>query len=75
MVAIYSAKGIRDAALAARLGKAMGMMLMPGRWPALMALRRDRHEPSAACWFHGETFCLTGDLDRDRHRRPLNPSE
>jgi len=75
MVAIYSAQGIRDEALASRLGTAMGTMLMPGRWPALIALRRDRHEPSASCWFHGETFCLTGDLDRDRHRRPLNPSE
>jgi protein-L-isoaspartate(D-aspartate) O-methyltransferase len=68
LVGIYSALGIRDEALGARLGMAMGTMLMPGQWPALIALRRDRHEPSASCWFHGETFCLTVDLDRGRSR-------
>jgi protein-L-isoaspartate(D-aspartate) O-methyltransferase len=68
LVGIYSAVGIRDESLAARLGAAMGTMLMPGQWPALMALRRDRHEPSASCWLHDETFCLTVDLDRGRAR-------
>ena len=68
LVGIYSAREIRDDRLEDKLKTAMGTMLMPGSWPALTTLRRDRHETSASCWFHGETFCLTVD-DPDPDRR------
>ena len=55
MVAIYSALGIRDANLNERLGKS----LMRGPYPAFRRLRRDAHDESQACWFHGPGFCLS----------------
>jgi protein-L-isoaspartate(D-aspartate) O-methyltransferase len=54
-VAIYSAVGIRDNALNARLGKAM----MRGVVPGFKRLRWDRHEESASCWLHDAAFCLS----------------
>lgn len=54
-VAVYSAIGIRDAAIEEALGKAM----MRSPMPAIRHLRRDAHEPSAGCWFHQDTFCLS----------------
>jgi protein-L-isoaspartate(D-aspartate) O-methyltransferase len=54
-VAIYSALGIRDAAMEEALGKVMAR----NPWPAIKHVRRDRHEPSAACWLHGDTFCIS----------------
>ena len=55
MVAIYSAIDLRDEALNAALGKAMMRAPFP---PAGMRLRRDAHEPSAACWLHGPSCCI-----------------
>jgi protein-L-isoaspartate(D-aspartate) O-methyltransferase len=54
-VAIYSAVGIRDAALEQALGQ--GMARNP--WPSIKHLRRDPHEPGASCWLHGNSFCLS----------------
>lgn len=56
-VAIYSAIGLRDQDLNDRLGKAM--MAGPAQWMAIKHLRRDAHDPSSSCWFHGPTFCLS----------------
>lgn len=55
MVAIYSAVGIRDAALDDALGQAMRR----GPFPPVKRLRRDRHEAETSCWLHADTFCLT----------------
>ena len=55
VVSIYSAVGIRDPNLNERLGKA----LMRGQYPQLRRLRRDAHDESPACWFHGPAFCLS----------------
>jgi protein-L-isoaspartate(D-aspartate) O-methyltransferase len=55
--AIYSAVGLRDAEMNERLGKAM--MAGPAKWQAIRRLRRDPHDPAAACWLHGRTFCLS----------------
>ena len=55
-VAIYSAVGLRDDDLNDRLGKAM--LGGPQQWQTIARLRRDRHEASASCWLHAETFCL-----------------
>jgi protein-L-isoaspartate(D-aspartate) O-methyltransferase len=57
VVAIYSALGIRDADLNARLGKAM--MAGPQQWQGISRLRRDPHEPSPSCWLHADRFCLS----------------
>jgi protein-L-isoaspartate(D-aspartate) O-methyltransferase len=54
MTAIYSAIGIRDAALNQRLGAAF----MRGGMPGFTRLRRDQHEPLSSCWFHGDGFCF-----------------
>jgi protein-L-isoaspartate(D-aspartate) O-methyltransferase len=54
MVAIYSAVGIRDAALDDRLRDAFSR----SAWPRFNRLRRDPHEPTAACWLHTDTFCF-----------------
>ncbi len=54
MVVIYSAVGIRDETMNARLGEA----LKSNPFPRLKRLRRDRHDPGAPCWLHGETSCL-----------------
>jgi protein-L-isoaspartate(D-aspartate) O-methyltransferase len=55
VVAIYSAVGLRDDEVNARLGKAM--MAGPMKWSAVKRLRRDPHEPSESCWLHGPTWC------------------
>ena len=55
VVAIYSALGIRDAALNQRLGQA----LMKGQCPRLTRLRRDPHDEGGDCWLHGSGFCLS----------------
>jgi len=55
VVAIYSAVGIRDDPVNARLGKAM--MGGPQHWSRVQRLRRDAHEPSDACWLHGDGWC------------------
>jgi hypothetical protein len=57
MVAIYSGIGLRDDSLNAALGGA----LVHAPFPPLRRLRRDPHEPGAACWLHGSTFCLSLD--------------
>ena len=54
-VAIYSAIGLRDEAINARLGQA----LVRSPFPPVQTLRRDAHEPSPACWLHCDTFCLS----------------
>ena len=53
-VAIYSAIGIRDESLNARIGQALSRM----PFPRLQTLRRDPHEAGPACWLHGEGFCF-----------------
>lgn len=55
MVAIYSAVGLRDAALNERLGKAF----LRSPFPPIKHLRRDAHEEGPACWLHGGSFCLS----------------
>ena len=57
VVAIYSAVGLRDEQLNARLGTAM--MAGPQKWAAISRLRRDPHEPAASCWLHDAAFCLS----------------
>ncbi|MGE5246187.1 MAG: protein-L-isoaspartate O-methyltransferase family protein [Betaproteobacteria bacterium] len=54
-VAIYSAVGIRDAAMDTRIAEA----LRRNPFPHLTALRRDAHEPSPSCWLHGDGWCLS----------------
>jgi protein-L-isoaspartate(D-aspartate) O-methyltransferase len=56
-VAIYSAIGLRDAEIGARLGQAMRRTSFPN----LTRLRRDPHDSTPACWLHGQTFCLSMD--------------
>lgn len=55
MVAVYSALGLRDEALNARLGGA----LRRGPFPTFTRLRRDPHEESPSCWFHGAGWCFS----------------
>jgi protein-L-isoaspartate(D-aspartate) O-methyltransferase len=57
MVSIYSAVGVRDESVNARLGKAL--MGGPMQWAAVKRLRRDAHEPSSSCWLHGSGWCWT----------------
>jgi hypothetical protein len=57
MIAIYSAVGIRNAALNDRLREAFTRAW----WPALTRLRRDPHEPLPSCWLHGDTFCFAAE--------------
>ena len=57
MVAIYSAIGLRDEDMNARLGKAL--MTGPMQWMAIKKIRRDAHEPEASCWLHGDDFCVS----------------
>ena len=57
IVAVYSAKGVRDEKISERFGKAM--MGGPQKWQAVTRLRRDAHEQADACWLHGETWCLS----------------
>jgi protein-L-isoaspartate(D-aspartate) O-methyltransferase len=56
-VAIYSALGVRDESIAQQLA----MALKKNPYPILKRLRRDPHDPSAACWLHAERFCLSTD--------------
>ena len=55
MVMIYSAQRIRDEAAAAAMGNAFARGLLRG----IERLRRDRHDESASCCLHTETFCLS----------------
>jgi protein-L-isoaspartate(D-aspartate) O-methyltransferase len=57
VVAVYSALGIRDPEMDDRIGKAL--MAGPPRWMAVSRLRRDAHEPDAACWLHRPGCCLS----------------
>jgi protein-L-isoaspartate(D-aspartate) O-methyltransferase len=54
MTAIYNAIDLRDSTMNDRLCDAF----MKGL-PAFTRMRRDAHEPSANCWVHGDTFCLS----------------
>ena len=54
-VAIYSAMGLRDAEIGARLEQA----LRRTSFPNLAQLRRDQHDSTPACWLHGRGFCLS----------------
>ncbi len=54
-VAIYSGVGIRDESNAQQLG----MALKKTPYPQLKRLRRDPHDPAAACWLHGRGWCLS----------------
>ena len=54
-VAIYSAIGLRDHDIEARLGQA----LRRTSFPNLTRLRRDAHESSPDCWLHARHFCLS----------------
>jgi protein-L-isoaspartate(D-aspartate) O-methyltransferase len=54
-VAIYSAVGLRDAAMNEQLGRA----LKANPFPMLARLRRGPHETSAACWLHTPHGCLS----------------
>jgi protein-L-isoaspartate(D-aspartate) O-methyltransferase len=54
-VAIYSALGLRDAAIEASLGQAMRRTSFPN----LTRLRRDPHPGNEGCWLHAERFCLS----------------
>lgn len=54
-VRIFPCVGGRDAELNQRLKEAFNR----GDAKSVQSLRRDRHESSDACWFHGETFCLS----------------
>ena len=57
VVAIYSAVGLRDDQLNARVGAAM--MAGPQKWSSISRLRRDPHESAASCWLHDAAFCLS----------------
>ena len=52
-VAIYSAIGLRDAGLNARIGASLSKM----PYPMLKKLRLDPHEPSSSCWLHDDRGC------------------
>lgn len=54
-VAIYSAIGLRDEAINARIGQALAR----NPFPRVQILRRDAHDASEACWLHCDTFCLS----------------
>ena len=54
-VAIYSALGVRDESI----GQQLGIALRKNPFPALKRLRRDVHEADAACWHHGNGWCLS----------------
>jgi protein-L-isoaspartate(D-aspartate) O-methyltransferase len=56
-VAIYSAVGIRDAALDERIGKAL--LAGPGQWQAVKRLRRDPHDAAPSCWLHTDRCCFS----------------
>ena len=60
VVAIYSAIGVRDESLSARLGTAM--MGGPMKWGTVARLRRDPHETAPECWLHGADFCFSSAI-------------
>jgi protein-L-isoaspartate(D-aspartate) O-methyltransferase len=53
--AIFSGVGLRDETL----NQALGGALMKSPFPPIKRLRRDPHEPSATCWLHGPSTCLS----------------
>jgi protein-L-isoaspartate(D-aspartate) O-methyltransferase len=55
MTAIYSGIGLRDDRMNDRLRDAF----MKGVMPSFKRMRRDPHEPSMACWLHGDSFCFS----------------
>jgi protein-L-isoaspartate(D-aspartate) O-methyltransferase len=55
MVAIYSLIGARDEAMAAKLGQAFGA----GTAAKVTRFRRDKHDPDATCWLHGDRVCIS----------------
>jgi protein-L-isoaspartate(D-aspartate) O-methyltransferase len=54
-VAIFPCAGSRDEELNTRLREAM----MRGNFASVRSLRRDAHEATESCWFHGDDFCLS----------------
>ena len=54
-VGIFPCAGARDADLNEKLATAFKR----GDEKSVRSLRRDKHEASDACWFHGDTFCLS----------------
>lgn len=54
-VAIYSAVGLRDAAIEAELGLAMRRTSFPN----LTRLRRDAHDRGDGCWLHAGRLCFS----------------
>jgi protein-L-isoaspartate(D-aspartate) O-methyltransferase len=56
-VAVYSALGVRDAAMDERIGKAL--MAGPAQWQSVKRLRRDAHEPDESCWLHRDACCFS----------------
>lgn len=54
-VAIYSALGLRDD----DLNKALGQAMQRNPFPQIKSVRRDPHEPSAACWLHTPAACFS----------------
>lgn len=56
-VAIYSASGVRDETLNAKIGAALKTNPMP----RVTSFRRDPHEPSPSCWLHGDRFCFEAE--------------
>ena len=57
-VMIYPCAGGRDPIHEAALAEAL--RLRGAAIGAVRRLRREAHAPSAACWFHTESFCLSG---------------
>ncbi len=55
-VAIYSAIGLRDAAIDGQIGKA----LKTNPFPSLKRWRRDPHDLAPSCWLHTVHGCLSG---------------
>ena len=54
-VGIFPCAGARDADLNEKLKEAFKR----GDEKSVQSLRRDQHESSDVCWFHGESFCLS----------------
>jgi protein-L-isoaspartate(D-aspartate) O-methyltransferase len=54
-VAIFSAAGVRDAAINGEIGKALASQ----PFPRLAKLRRDAHPRRDSCWLHAASFCFS----------------
>src|SRR5262249_46565503 len=54
MISIYSAVGLRDAALNGVLGRAF----QRGPFVRLRTFRRDPHDETPSCWYHTSRFCF-----------------